>query len=376
MTRKTQSATTRRKFLKQAAGLSAVAAGAPTIVSASAVGRSGSIPPSDRIVMGCVGVGGMGMHDMRAFIKQDDVQMVAVCDVQDRSNFYHGGSVAGYEPAKEFVDKFYADRNKSGAKGTGAKQGCAVYTDFRELIARDDIDAVSVTTPDHWHALVSIAAANSGKDIYCEKPLANSIGEGRAICTAVKNNDRILQVGSHERSGDNARFVAELVRNGRIGKLHTIRVSLPCGEWHHKQVRRCKGFPPQLAVPKGFDFDRWLGPAAAADYTPQRCHFWWRFILAYGGGEMTDRGAHVIDLAQLAAGTDDTGPIKINAEGIATADSLTIPILISVSRMNMQVVYGCWETTRNPAELGLKGPTGGFLCMCMAKNSKRNRGRY
>ncbi len=268
--------------------------------------------------MGCIGVGGMGSHNMRTFMALSDVQVVAVCDVETKSNFYLGGTVAGREPAQNAVNEYYSQQDKSGP----STEHCKAYTDFRELLERTDLDAVVVATPDHWHALVSIAAANAGKDVYCEKPLANSIAEGRAICNAVEKNKRILQVGSHERSGDNARFAAELVRAGRIGKLHTIRVNLPCTDGHHLTVRRCSGFPPPLSPPAGLDYDRWLGPAPLADYTPQRCHFWWRFILAYGGGEMTDRGAHVIDLAQLGAGKDDTGPTMIEATGVANPDSL------------------------------------------------------
>ncbi len=305
---------TRRDFVKYAS-TAPLALSLPTIVSARSLGL-GAVPPSDRIVMGCIGTGGMGLHDMRVMMRQPEVQVVAVCDVETKSNFYHGGTVAGREVARQIVDDHY------GKNTSGTSPQCAAYVDFRELLQRDDIDAVTVTTPDHWHALISIAAAQAGKDIYCEKPLANSVAEGRAVCTAVTENQRILQTGSHERSGSNARFAAELVRNGRIGKLHTIRIQMPCDESHHLAVRRCEGFPPALAVPEGFDYDRWLGPAAQAAYTPQRCHFWWRFILSYGGGEMTDRGAHVIDLAQLAAGFDDTGPVEIKAAGSAAANSL------------------------------------------------------
>jgi predicted dehydrogenase len=170
--------------------------------------------------------------------------------------------------------------------------------------------------------LASIAALKSGRDVYCEKPLANSIGEGRAVCQAVAENQRILQVGSHERSNPSVRRACELVRNGRLGKIHTVRINLPCDEDHHKRVMAVTDVPPPMPVPPGFDYDFWLGHTPAVPYTEKRCHFLWRFILDYGGGEMTDRGAHIIDVAQLALGTDDTGPVEINAQGSASKTSV------------------------------------------------------
>jgi predicted dehydrogenase len=292
--------TTRRQFLKRAATASAVALGAPYFVSPSALGLAGTVAPSDRIVLGAVGSGGKGRHNTQTFQSFADVQVVAVCDV-DRKHL---------EAAKAEVDKTYGNSD------------CAAYRDFRELVGRQDIDVVSVATPDHWHALASVAAANADKDVYCEKPLANSVAEGRAICNAVTKHKRILQTGSHERSGDNARYAAELVRNGRIGKLHTLRINLPCDDNHHKQVREITGMPPEMPVPEQLDYDFWLGHTALAPYTERRCHFWWRFILSYGGGEMTDRGAHVIDLGQLGAGTDDTVPVEYEAKGTASTTSL------------------------------------------------------
>ncbi|MEX2141158.1 MAG: Gfo/Idh/MocA family oxidoreductase [Pirellulales bacterium] len=290
--------TTRREFLKTSA-VAAAAIGVPYYVPATALGF-GRTAPSDRIVMGAIGTGGQGRGIMNRFMSFDDVQVVAVCDVEQRR----------LKAVKESVDQKYGN------------QDCKQYGDFRELVARDDIDMVTVTTPDHWHALCSVAAANSGKHIYCEKPLSNSIGEGRAIADAVKKNNVKLQTGSHERSGENARFAAELVRNGRIGKLHTIRINLPDDDGHHQKAKALKTVPPPQPIPEGFDYDFWLGHTPQVPYTEGRCHFMWRFILAYGGGEMTDRGAHVIDLAQLAAGFDDTGPIEIDATGAQTPGSL------------------------------------------------------
>jgi predicted dehydrogenase len=291
--------TNRRQFLRQTAG-AASALAVPYFVPASALGLDNKPAPSDRIVMGSIGTGGQGRGLLGGFLGQPDVQVVSVCDVD-----------AGHmNQARDMVNKKYGN------------QDCQTFADFRKLLENKDIDAVCVATPDHWHALASVAAANAKKDIYCEKPLVNSIAEGRAVCNAVKLNERVLQTGSHERSGGNARYACELVRNGRIGKLHTIRVNLPCSDGHHQQVRALKDVPATMPVPAGFDYDFWLGHTALAPYTDRRCHFWWRFILAYGGGEMTDRGAHVIDIAQLGNGTDDTGPVEISASGVQSKTSL------------------------------------------------------
>ena len=295
-----QSKTTRRSLIQNSATATVAAIGAPFIIRATALGKAGSVAPSNRIVMGCIGTGGKGRNNMGTFMNNKDVQVVAVNDVDT-------GHAA---QAKKEVDEKYGNND------------CKTYADFRELIARDDIDAVSIATPDHWHALTTIAAANAKKDIYCEKPLSNSIGEGRAMADAVRKNNVVLQCGSHERSGNNARYVAELVMNGRLGKVDTVRINLPCTDGHHKECKAIKDMPPVADVPEALDYDFWLGHTAKVPYTKRGVHFYWRFTLAYGGGEMTDRGAHVIDLAQLALGKDDTGPLWIEAKGMQNSNSL------------------------------------------------------
>jgi predicted dehydrogenase len=290
----------RRQFLQGAAAASLGALGLPLFVPASALGRQAKAAASERINLGVIGTGGRGRGLMKMFMNEKDVQVVAVCDVETPHR----------HQAQELVNQKYGNND------------CGSYKDFRELIGRKGLDAVVVATPDHWHALASIAAAKANLDIYCEKPLANSVAEGRAICDAVKQHKRILQTGSHERSGSNARFACELVRSGKIGKLHTIRINLPCADKHHLEARALTKLPEEQKVPDGFDYDLWLGPTANVPYYEKRCHFWWRFNLAYGGGEMTDRGAHVIDLAQLGAGFDSTGPVEIWADGFRNKDSL------------------------------------------------------
>jgi predicted dehydrogenase len=293
--------TTRRAFLQTAAtGAAATAIGVPYFVPARVLGADGVTPPSDRILMGVIGAGGMGTVNLAEFMNDPEVQMIAACD----------------------VDQGHLDNAVATAHAKSGNRDCRAFHDFRELLDVDGLEAVAVVTPDHWHALISIAAASAGKDIYCEKPLANSIGEGRAICKAVAEHNRILQCGSHERSNPNVRRACELVRNGRLGKIHTVHVNLPCDEDHHRRVMAVTDVPPPMPVPAGFDFDFWLGHAPLVPYTEKRCHFGWRFILDYGGGEMTDRGAHIIDVAQLALGMDDTGPVEVRATGTASKTSL------------------------------------------------------
>ena len=311
----------RRDFLGGAVA-AATAIGFPYIIPSSALGKAGSVAPSNRITIGCIGVGGQGTYNMKAFLNNPDVQVVALCDVNKGSDNYDmlyqfEGTTAGLEPALQRAEKYYAEKRPADTY-----KGCNSYTDFRALLARRDIDAVSVCTPDHWHGPISVAAAKAGKDIYCEKPLANTISEGRAICQAVQRYGCVLQTGSNERSNDSVRFACELVRNGRIGKLHTIRVNMPNNDPHHAVIRKTHNSQPTMPVPEGFDYNMWLGHTPWVPYTQKRCHFWWRFILNYGGGETTDRGAHIIDLAQLGNGTDHTGPIEIVAHGKAPDDGI------------------------------------------------------
>jgi predicted dehydrogenase len=293
---------TRRRFLRQATTGAAATIVAPYFVPARVLGAGGATPPSDRIVMGVIGQGGMGRHNLGEFMNDGEVQMVALCD----------------------VDRSHLDGGLAAVKEKYGNDDCQGFGDFRELLAVDGLEAVAVVTPDHWHALITIAAADAGKDIYCEKPLANSVAEGRAMCDAVQRNNVVLQCGSHERSTPNVRRACELVRNGRLGRIHTVRINLPCDEDHHRRAMELDHVPPPMPVPAGFDYNFWLGHAPEAPYTEMRCSapLGWRFILDYGGGEMTDRGAHIIDIAQLALGTDDTGPVEFSAKGTASTTSL------------------------------------------------------
>jgi predicted dehydrogenase len=300
--KKLSSVATRRQFLRSAAAVSSYGLALPYFMPARSLGRDGAVAPSDRVTMGWVGTGGQGRALMDMFLHFPQAEIVAVCNVDDRH----------LRQALGVIDE-----------RRGGHSGVASYRNYQELIGRRDIDAVVVATPDHWHAMVTIAALNSGKDVYCEKPLANSVFESRAVVNAVKQTNRILQVGSMERSNPKIRHACELVRNGRIGKVHTVRINLPDDDGYLAQARATRAVPPE-PVPPGLDWDSWLGHTPQVSYTPKRCHFWWRFILAYGGGEMADRGAHVIDLAGLGLGTDekDVIPIEYEASGRQNGGSL------------------------------------------------------
>lgn len=276
----------RRSFLKTAPAAAIIT---PYIVPSSVFGADA---PSNRLTLGCIGVGVQGIDNMNNFLERSDVQIVAVCDV-DREHRLK---------ARKIVEKKYA-----GAKPSGTYKGCDDYNDFREIIDRKDIDLVSIATPDHWHAIHAIMAANTGKDIYGEKPLALTIKQGRAMCDAVRHNSVVWQTGSWQRSVSNFIFACELVRNGRVGALHTIYVGLPSGKNIAPQ--------PEMPVPDGFDYDFWLGPAQWAPYTEKRCHGEFRQILDYSGGQLTDWGAHHCDIAQWGMGTEHTGPVEIEGRG-------------------------------------------------------------
>ncbi len=322
MKNKLEKKQSRRTFLKNLGSASALAFAAPFIVPSTVFAKNGNVPPSDRIVMGCIGLGGQGRANMHAFINQPDTQIVALCDVDDGTSEFHRvnmfpDSQGGLRPALRETVKEYMRLNRPISP-----ESISTFTDFRELLDRKDIDAVTVVTPDHWHSLITIAAAEAGKDIYCEKPLANSIFEGRSVCNSITRYGRILQTGSHERSNDSIRYAWELVHNGYVGELKEIHINMPNMDPHQKLLRTLTKPMPAMPVPEGFHYDFWLGPAPRAPYTRGRCHFWWRFILDYGGGEMTDRGAHIIDLAQFINDTDDTGPVELSGEGKQVGNGL------------------------------------------------------
>jgi predicted dehydrogenase len=288
-------AASRRTFLKSAA----VTMAAPYFVPASVFGQNA---PSNRITMGCIGTGNQGLPILERFMKLDDTQIVAVCDVNRGSHGYKEEKhFRGREPAQKKVEEYYSDASRSGSF-----TGCAAFEDFRELLGRDDIDAVTVVAPDHWHAIMTIMAAKAGKDIYCEKPLSVTLGEGRAMAKAVAKYDRILQTGTHERSNPTVRKACELVRSGRIGELKRITTHVGL----NNKIGPGPGWEP-MEVPAGFNYDMWLGPAREVPYHQDRCLYRFRFNYDYSGGQITNFGVHSNDMAQWGMGMDDSGPVEI-----------------------------------------------------------------
>lgn len=281
---------TRRRFLKNAAAATAAGIGFPTIIPASALGADGAVAPSNRIVIACIGVGGQGTSNMGAFLQNPKAQVIAVCDV-DR---------ARAEKAKSLVDGRYENTD------------CSIDEDFRALIGRTDIDAVSIGTPDHWHCIPVLAAAKAKKHMYCEKPLGITVAEGRAMVDAVHASGVVFQAGTWRRSRPACRKACELVRNGYIGELKEMRIGLP--EGYAIRGEFAEGHP-ETPVPEGFNYDFWLGPAPDKPYTPGRCHFNFRWIMDYSEGYISDWGAHYYDIAQWANGSDGSGPVRI--EGTA-----------------------------------------------------------
>lgn len=273
---------TRRKFLKGAA----TAVAAPYLITSSALGAQGRPAASNRITMGQIGIGNQGRGILGGFLGNPTVQMVAVCDVNPNHR-------------QEALDRI-----------KGKYEGAKAYNDFRELIARDDIDAVVIAVPDHWHAILTIEAAKAGKDIYCEKPLSLTIHEARAMADAVRTYGRVFQTGSMQRSDGRFRLACELVRNGRIGQVHKITIGLP-----NNGKSSSEQYVPEQPVPAGFDYDMWLGPAPWKPYNSERVSGdysgGWRYFRDHSGGMLTDWGAHHFDIAQWALGMDHSGPTEI-----------------------------------------------------------------
>jgi len=279
----------RREFLKQSITLAGSIV-LPTIIPASAIGRNGRVPASDRIVLGFIGQGGQGTNQLvgirwapkGGFLGRDDTHVVAVCDVNAKR----------LEAAKQRVNEKYGNHD------------CAAYHKFEDLYARKDIDAVVIATGDRWHAPLSVAAAKAGKDIYCEKPSTLTIAEARIVADTMRRYGRIMQVGTQQRSWHEFRFACELVRNGYIGFVKKITVNV--------------GGPPRLYCnapaepePDWLDWDRWLGPVPWRPYTSKIAPGGWMAYRDYSGGEMTNWGAHMFDTAQWAMGMDESGPVEI-----------------------------------------------------------------
>jgi len=287
----------RRQFLQASATAALGTVILPSIVPSSVLGMNGKIPPSDRIVMGSIGTGSQGNWNMENFLRFKEVQYVALCDV-DANHL---------AKTQDVVNKHYKNSD------------CRIYGDYREFLEKEKLDAVCISVPDHWHSLTYTAAAEKKINIWGEKPLARSIGEGKAIVKAVQKNDVIWQTGSWQRSVENFRHGAELAFNGRIGKIKYAEVGLPDGG---KNI----GTPPVMEVPEGLNWEFWLGSAPKVPYRGV-CHWDWRWILDYSGGQLTDWAGHHIDIAHWGLGLDRTGPVEVEGTGVYPKEGIfDVPI--------------------------------------------------
>jgi predicted dehydrogenase len=272
----------------------AAAAATPALLSCS-FAEDKKVEANDRLTVGFIGMGTQNGGHLGFCLGQKDVQVVAVCDVDTTRR----------EAAKKRVEDKYAEQTKKGTY-----KGCTGYNDFHELIARKDIDAVFIATPDHWHAIPAIEACIAKKDIYCEKPLTLTIHEAKLLIDAARKYERVFQVGSQQRSGAEFRTACELVRNGKVGKLKEVYVNVGASS------KPCD--LPEEKLEEGLDWDRWLGPAPKRPYnsvlSPRGVHKHfpnWRNYREYSGGMMTDWGAHHFDIAQWGLGMDESGPTQI-----------------------------------------------------------------
>ncbi len=297
---------TRRTFLRSAAAAGAAVA-LPAMVPSSVLAAAGGSAPSNQITLGLIGAGGRGVGVLKSFMARRDVRVLAVCDVDN----------AHLDPVVAAVNR---KQNSTD---------CKAYTDFRDVTSRDDIDAVLIATPDHWHVIQALDAVRNGQDVYVEKPMAYSIHEGRVLSDTVAREKRVLQTGSQQRSDSRFRLACELVRNGRIGRLHAINVGIPGNN------KTCEPTWEPQPVPEGFDYNMWLGPAPWAEYHEQRCHYTFRFILDYSGGQVTNFGAHNLDIAQWALDMDDSGPIEISGN----AEFPKSGLFTTATKVNFECLY-------------------------------------
>jgi len=281
----------RRRFLK---GTAAAALIGPYAITSRALGATDKAAAGNRLTLAHIGIGNQGRGHFGSMLGNRETQILAVCDV--RKN------------VRDERSKMVDDRYGKDAPA-GSYRGCAAYNDYHDVMARDDIDACVIATPDHWHAIISCAAARAGKDIYQEKPLTLDIREAWLMVEYMRRYGIVFQTGSQQRSDNRFRFACELVRNKYIGDLKTVNVGvgMPSEEKHL----------PEEAIPPGLDWEVWQGPAAWKPYNSERASGnyggGWRRIRDYSGGMMTDWGAHHFDIAQWGMGMDGHGPVEVLA---------------------------------------------------------------
>jgi predicted dehydrogenase len=318
----------RRSFIKSTSGATAGILAAPLIIN--------SCMPSKQVTIGMIGTGGHCMGwNLPPFLEMEDVRVVAVCDV-DKNRMLD---------VKKVIDEKYQNTD------------CATSDDFRDLLERKDIDAVMISTPDHWHVPISILASQAGKDVICEKPTL-TIHEGRVLCDVMKKNNTIYQTSIEDRAIPVYHRMAQLVRNGYIGELKKIIVRVPDADVLKMQPASTETQP----VPDYFNYDMWLGPAPNAPYSPGRCHWNFRWISDYSGGMLTDWGAHYVDTAQWANNSDKSGPISCEGKG----DFLSGDIYNTANTFDLNYEYANGVSMRvhsGGTAIGFEGTEGWIQCL-------------
>ncbi|MFQ6131171.1 MAG: Gfo/Idh/MocA family protein [Armatimonadota bacterium] len=290
----------RRGFLRSAGRALAGALVAPHVITSSALGQATTPPASERVTLGHIGVGGRGGGLLRGFLGVAEAQSVAVCDPfkSKRENW------------AEKINSHYADK-----MGDATYKGCAAYNDFRDLLAREDIDGVVIATHDGWHVPIAIAAARAGKDMYVEKPLGLSVEQNKALRETIRRYGRVFQYGTQQRSSQHCRFGCELIRNGRIGEIRSIQVEAPGGS--------SGGSTEPIPVPEDLDYDMWLGPAPVTPYTKDRCSTQGSyFVYDNSLGFVAGWGAHPLDILDWAYGGDEAVPVEYEGTGTIPTEGL------------------------------------------------------
>ena len=279
-----QTRLTRRRFL----AASGMAVAAPTLIPASALGKNGAVAPSNRIVLGAIGIGPRGRYVLGCMLNEPDVQFVAICDVQESRRKH----------VKDMADKKYGNTD------------CVMYRDMFELLGRKDIDSVLVATGDHWHALASILSAKAGKDVYSEKPCGITMGDCQELADTMNRYGRVFQAGTQRRSIGNFQFAMHLARSGKLGRLKTLHASIYKLRVSHDWL------PAEPEPPKDIcDWDRWLGPSPWRPYNKRYVQGGWRGYFDFdSGATLHDWGAHTVDLCQHANDMDGSGPVRYDLD--------------------------------------------------------------
>jgi predicted dehydrogenase len=286
--------------MRTAGAAAGAVAAFPAIIPSKVLGQDA---PSKVLTVAVVGVGGMGLSHLTQLLDRKTARVVAVADV----DAFH------QKRAAQIINTKYGDT------------ACKTFGDFREVTRNPAIDLVTVATPDHWHAIPAIDAIRNGKDVFVEKPLTLTVREGQALVGELRKHKRIGQTGTMQRSSEGFHRAAELIRNGRLGKISLIEVLIPANNCFVGAT-----WKPE-AVPEGLDYDFWLGPAPYAPYTSQRTHYQFRYNLDYAGGQTTNWGAHYLDIAQWALGMDETGPVEVDGNGVFPSSGLfTAPTRVDV----------------------------------------------